>query len=76
MRGGVLADTAPAQQISQPHDFLTNERHFGMPHIESLPRARKAKRQYRATRKPRAAILAHHELSQMLNPERTRPGQR
>ena len=68
MRGGVLADSAPAQQISYPLDFLTNERHFGMPHLESLPRARKAKRPFRATRKPRAAILAHHELSQMMSP--------
>ena len=68
MRGGVLADTAPAQRISYPLDFLTNERHFGMPHLESMPRARKAKRPYRATRKPRAAILAHHELSQMMSP--------
>ena len=68
MRGGVLADSAPASRISHPHDFLSNERHLGMPHIETMPRARRAKRPYRATRKPRSWILAHHDLAQMLSP--------
>ena len=43
MRGGVLADTAPASRISHPHDFLTNERHFGMLHLDAIPPARRAK---------------------------------
>ena len=68
MRGGVLADTAPASRISHPHDFLTNERHFGMLHLDAIPPARRAKPPYRATRKPRSWIQAHHDLAQMLNP--------
>ena len=71
MRTGVLADSNAKH--FQPMDFVSNERHLGLPHIEKTAhKTRKRKTGYRATPRPRAPYMAHWELAQLLNSENPR----
>ena len=71
MRTGVLADSNAKH--FQPMDFVSNERHLGLPHIEKTThKTRKRKTEYRSTPRPRAAYMAHFELAQLMNPENPR----
>ena len=71
MRTGVLADSNAKH--FQPMDFVSHERHLGLPHIEkSSHKTRKRKTGYRATPRPRAPYMAHWELAQLMNPENPR----
>ena len=71
MRTGVLADSN--NSFFQPMDFVSNERHLGLPHIEKTAhKTRRRKTGYRATPRPRAPYMAHYELAQLMNPENPR----
>ena len=68
MRTGVLADSNAKH--FQPMDFVSHERHLGLPHIEKTAhKTRKRKQGYRSTPRPRAPYIAHFELAQLMNPE-------
>ena len=68
MRFGVLADSNAKH--FQPMDFVSHERHLGLPHIEKTAhKTRKRKQGYRSTPRPRAPYIAHFELAQLMNPE-------
>ena len=71
MRTGVLADSNAKH--FQPMDFVSHERHLGLPHIEKTAhKTRRRKTGYRATPRPRAPYMAHWELAQLMNPENPR----
>ena len=71
MRTGVLADSNAKH--FQPMDFVSHERHLGLPHIEKTAhKTRKRKQGYRSTPRPRAPYMAHFELAQLMNPESPR----
>ena len=71
MRTGVLADSN--NSFFQPMDFVSHERHLGLPHIEKHTRTtRKRKTGYRSTPRPRAPYMAHWELAQLMNAENPR----
>ena len=71
MRTGVLADSEAKHFF--PMDQIAHERHLGVPHISKHTRTtRKRKQGYRVTSLPRAAYLAHWELSQLMNPDNVR----
>ena len=71
MRTGVLADSNAKH--FQPMDFVSNERHLGLPHIEKTAhKTRRRKTGYRSTPRPRAPYMAHYELAQLMNPENPR----
>ena len=68
MRTGVLADSNAKH--FQPMDFVSNERHLGLPHIEKTAhKTRRRKTGYRSTPRPREPYMAHFELAQLMNPE-------
>ena len=68
MRTGVLSDSNAKH--FQPMDFVSHERHLGLPHIEKTAhKTRKRKQGYRSTPRPRAPYIAHFELAQLMNPE-------
>ena len=71
MRTGVLADSNAKH--FQPVDFVSHERHLGLPHIpKTTHKTRKRKTGYRSTPRPRAPYMAHFELAQLMNPENPR----
>ena len=54
-------------------DFVSNERHLGLPHIEKTAhKTRRRKTGYRATPRPRAPYMSHFELAQLMNAENPR----
>ena len=71
MRTGVLADSNAKH--FQPMDFVSHERHLGLPHIEKTgKKTRKRKQGYRSTPRPRVPYITHWELAQLMNPENPR----
>ena len=71
MRTGVLADSNAKH--FQPMDFVSHERHLGLPHIpKTTHKTRRRKTGYRSTPRPRAPYMTHYELAQLMNPENPR----